>query len=79
GDLVRGDGQSAEQGFRQEYLDAALTSTSLTSKLVNITRPWFGVPPEPVNKATDRPRTARLPRQCLHCSSHGPAPAASRS
>ncbi|MCX4775086.1 MULTISPECIES: hypothetical protein [unclassified Streptomyces] len=35
--------------FHQEHLDAALASTPVLSKLVNITRPWIWVPPKPVN------------------------------
>ncbi len=30
-------------------LDAALASSPVLSKLVNITRPWIWVPPKPVN------------------------------
>ncbi|MFF5933200.1 hypothetical protein [Streptomyces sp. NPDC012508] len=35
--------------FHQEHPDAALASTLVTSNLVNITRPWIGAPPKPVN------------------------------
>jgi len=35
--------------FHQEHPDAALARTAVLSKLVNITRPWIGMPPKPIN------------------------------
>ncbi|MEU5510810.1 hypothetical protein [Streptomyces fungicidicus] len=37
------------RAFHQEHPDAGLASTPMTSKLVNITRPWFRVTPKLVN------------------------------
>ncbi|MFE2561608.1 hypothetical protein ACFXGT_37490 [Streptomyces sp. NPDC059352] len=36
--------------FRQEHPDAALARATLPPKLVNITRPWIGSPPKPIDK-----------------------------
>ncbi|MFJ5637667.1 hypothetical protein ACIQF5_34190 [Streptomyces goshikiensis] len=36
-----------DQVLHQEHPDAALASTPVTSKLVNITRPWIRAPPNP--------------------------------
>ncbi|MCZ1014109.1 hypothetical protein [Streptomyces noursei] len=36
--------------FHQEHPDAALARDPVPPKLINITRPWFGVPPKLIDK-----------------------------